>query len=35
MSIKIRNEMSHKNFRAIYANRDENSYGKFHVTKKQ
>ena len=29
------NEMSHKNFRAIYTNRDENFYGEFHVTKKQ
>ena len=27
--------MSHKNFRAIYINRDENFYGEFHVTKKQ
>ena len=25
--------MSHKNFRAIYTNRDENFYGEFHLTK--
>jgi len=28
-------EMSHKNFRAIYASRDENFYGELHVAKKQ
>jgi len=26
--------MSHKNFRAIYANSDENFYREFHVAKK-
>jgi hypothetical protein len=25
--------MSHKNFRAIYINRDENFYGELHVAK--
>lgn len=25
--------MSHKNFRAIYTNRDENFYGELHVAK--
>jgi hypothetical protein len=32
---KEKYEMSHKNFRAIYTNRDENFYGEFHLTKKQ
>jgi hypothetical protein len=27
--------MSHKNFRAIYSNRDENFYGELNVAKKQ
>ena len=31
----IDHEMSHKNFRAIYTNRDENFYGELHVAKKQ
>ena len=41
MATRIENEMSHKNFRAIYTNRDENFYGepvcrqaRFHLTKK-
>ncbi len=35
MATRIENEMSHKNFRAIYTNRDENFYGEFHLAKKQ
>jgi len=28
-------EMKHKNFRAIYTNRDENFYAEFHVANKK